>query len=1362
MQGTRLISCGAIYRAIYRAAFCLLTLIVHLDAGAMEAVRFNRLSVEQGLSQSVVQAIVQDQRGFIWIGTQQGLNRFDGHEFVSYFHDPANPDSLSHDWIWDLHLDAEGILWIGTGGGLNRLAPGADDVQPVFSQLANGFADRPVRTIAEDTQGTLWLGSDGAGLIRYEPETGALQQFLHDPDDPRSLSSNRVKALHVDGNGFVWVGTDGGGLNRLDPVSQHFAQIEMLGVDDRIRYITSDEQGDLWVATIERGLFQLDANGVVKAHFTENDNDGLSSDAIRILFVDSDGTLWVGTDSHGLNRFDPVTRRFEVFRHQASHVHSLSGDQITALFQDRGGVLWIGTQTGANTWNPHVGGFATYKQLGEGEGELTSNWIAGFAEAEDGRLYVATSGGGVNLIDLHTGIAAGVGPASGPGSLADNRVMALAVTADGVLWAGTRAGGLSRYDKAADSWRTYRHDPEDPNSLSFDGVTSLLVDEAGNLWVGTFGGGLDRFNSEIDGFENRRADPTDVNSLCSNHVLALHQSRLGGFWIGTYRDGICHLDLKSGLFEHYQHDPADETSLGSNAAWAITEDAAGSLWVGTGDAGLSVWRGADRERGEVRFQRIGVAEGLPSNVVYGLISEPSGRIWASGNRGLASLELGGGGIRRFGISDGLQSNEFNFGAAFRASDGRLLFGGVNGFNAFYPRNVRVNTYAPPVALTRFLRHNQPTNIDSLRDENGLVTFRYTDRLITFEYAALDFTDSRGMSYRHRLDGFEDEWVEDGNRHSVTYTNLAPGDYVLRVLATNKDGVESQEEFQVPFRVLPALWATWWAQTGYVLAFLLVVVVVYRSYARRLAYASEIHQINETLIREITAREHKEAELERTEQQAQRYLDVVEVMILALDRHGRIRMINQKGTRVLGCTEEEILGKDFYEEFVPEEFRSEVRERFQTVDQHAYSESPIRTRKGDVRMVAWHAIELPRTERTPPGTLISGEDISQMRSLEKQLRDAQKMESVGTLARGVAHDFNNILGSVLGYAELAMVAGDDPEKAKHHYANLEKVVANARLLVKRILSFDSSSGLKHQPVQVATVVRETLRLVEPTIGPNVRIECALEDCQPVMADAIQLEQVIMNLCTNAAQAMGETGGVMRLTLTPCDVDIEQARSTTILSPGPHVKLVVSDTGPGMDELTMSRVFDPFYTTRRQSGGTGLGLAIVHGIVTQMQGSVQVFSEPGQGSRFEIYLPCCEGQAPEDVDDASERPTYRARGSETVLFVDDEPDLRAIAEEALTNLGYRVFTAEDGDAALVLFDAIGSDVDVVITDQTMPNMLGRELASELKQRRPELPVILMSGADWRSGDTTNGFLEKPFTLDKLAQSIRTALSDSELSD
>lgn len=1351
MRDNRVVAKGAVV--------CLLALLWQTGAGAVETARFNRLSVEQGLSQTVVQAIVQDPRGFIWIGTQQGLNRYDGHEFVTYFHDASDAHSLSNDWIWALHVDRRGTLWIGTEGGLNRLDPGAGNVRPVFSRLQSiRGAERIIRAIAEDQQGRLWLGSDGGGVIRYDPDTGALQRFLHDPADPTSLGSDRIKALHVDDNGFVWIGTDGGGLNRLDPVSQRISRVDLEGSEGRIRFITGDAGGNLWVATSERGLYRLDAAGLPMQHFTAGAGSGLSSDAIRVLFEDGRGTLWVGTDSHGLNRFDPVANRFSVLRHQPSNLYSLNDDHVTAMFQDRGGVVWIGTHVGVNTWNPHVGGFATFAQSGTGEQELSNNWIAGFAEASDGRVYVATLGGGVNLVDLESGRAELVGPQQGPGALADSRAMALATTERGVLWAGTRAGGLGRYDPQSGRWHTYRHDPGDPHSLSFDGVTSLLIDDSGSLWIGTYGGGLNRYDPALDRFERYRHDPGNADSVCSDHILALYQDRRGEIWVGTHRDGLCRLNPGTATFQRFQHDPENASSLSSNAAWALTEDAAGNLWVGTADGGLSVWRDDDRESGIVRFLRIGAADGLASNLVYGVVPDPSGRIWASSSRGLSSVELDTGVVRRFSIADGLQSNEFNHGASFRSADGRLFFGGTNGFNAFYPGSIRANSYAPPVALTRFLRLNQPTDLDRLRDENGLLTFRHTDRLVTFEYSALDFTDPRGIRYLHRLDGFDDDWVDDGGRRSLTYTNLTPGDYLLRIIAENKDGVRSAEEFQIPFRVLPAIWASWWARTSYGLIVLLVGFMIYRSYARRLAHAAMIGEINETLVQEITARQRKEAELKRTEQRAQRYLDVVEVILLALDSRGVVTMINPKGTRVLGCTEEEILGKDFFDEFVPLEIRQEVRERFETVDRHAYSESPIRTRKGEERMIAWHAIELPETESTPAGTLMSGEDISQMRALQKQLRDAQKLESVGTLARGVAHDFNNILGSVLGYAELGMAAGDDRVKAQEHFRNLEKAVNNARLLVRRILSFGSSSGQKPQPVQVATVVRETLKLLEPTIGANIRTECLLHpDCLPVMADAVQLEQVVLNLCTNAAQAMSESGGVLRVELTPCDIDIERARSSTTLSPGAHVKLVVSDTGSGMDDPTLARAFDPFYTTRRQSGGTGLGLAIVHGIVTQLQGSVEVFSEPGKGSRFEIVLPCCD-PLPADRSEESAAPAFNAEGSETVLFVDDEPSLRAIAEEALTRLGYRVFTANDGEQALALFEKIGGSVDVVITDQTMPKMLGRDLAAELQKRRSDLPIILMSGADRRAGDPADRFLEKPFTLDALSRSVRSVLEES----
>ena len=315
---------------------------------------------------------------------------------------------------------------------------------------------------------------------------------------------------------------------------------------------------------------------------------------------------------------------------------------------------------------------------------------------------------------------------------------------------------------------------------------------------------------------------------------------------------------------------------------------------------------------------------------------------------------------------------------------------------------------------------------------------------------------------------------------------------------------------------------------------------------------------------------------------------------------------------------------------------------------------------------------------------------------------------------------------------------------------------ARELVQGVLTFGRGSPREPQPVNVAEAVAEALQLLKPVLGAGVRIDDSLDsNCGAVLADPTQLLQVVLNLGTNAGQAMGDAGGVLQVSVTAHQVDIEQARSTAVLSPGPHVKIVVTDDGPGMDDFTLARIFDPFFTTRRREEGTGLGLAVVHGIVTQLKGFVEVSSEPGRGSAFTIYLPCCDEVA---VERAGEPETTEVAlpGSETVLFVDDEPAVRAIAEEALTKLGYRVFTAADGASALDLIEQIGKRLDLLITDETMPGMPGHQLIRALRERRPALPVILMSGAGRPPDVQVEFFMDKPFTLNTLARAVRSVLS------
>ena len=366
--------------------------------------------------------------------------------------------------------------------------------------------------------------------------------------------------------------------------------------------------------------------------------------------------------------------------------------------------------------------------------------------------------------------------------------------------------------------------------------------------------------------------------------------------------------------------------------------------------------------------------------------------------------------------DGLPTNEFNFAAALRTNSGKMLFGSTAGLTFFQPEAREKSAMAPRVALTDLLKFNEQVGFDPTAP---VFELKHNDNVITFEYAAMDFATPKKNRYQHWLEGFDNNWVDDENRNRATYTNLAPGEYTFRVRAAARNSGWSADQLNIPVVIAAPPWATPLAYFAYVSLFALLALWTYRSWSRKLAVAREIETMNVSLRREMSERQAKEVALKHEQEVAQRYLDVVEVMIIALDRSGHIAMVNQKGARILGDEEANLLGTNFYTEFVPLDVRETVQAAISELHTYAYSETRVSPRSGAERLVAWHVIRLPDDDsKNPGGILMSGTDVTQMRKLETQLRDAQKMEALGTLARGVAHDFNNILSAILGYTELA--------------------------------------------------------------------------------------------------------------------------------------------------------------------------------------------------------------------------------------------------------------------------------------------------------------------------------------------------------
>ncbi len=820
--------------ATWRAALCLAALAALAVFGARESraqtpiIAFQRLSIEQGLPQSTVTCILQDRQGFMWFGTQGGLARYDGHGFTVYKHDRLDPDSLAGDYIRALLEDDAGDLWIGTeAGGLSRWHPetAAFTTYRHDPEDPSSLGSNRVNKIYQDRFGDLWVGTSASGLDRYDRAAGTFEHFRHDPADAASLSDDRVRALYEDRLGIFWVGTLGG-LNVLNRSTQTFTRIgqDPASTNDlRVRAILEDRTGSLWVGT-EKGLDQLDRAALATVHHLTSEADPRESQ-IRALFEDRDGRLWAGTRG-GLQLFDPESRSFLRYRNDRADPTSLSADDVTSIYQDRGGVLWFGTLNGGvNKWDPTAWSFAHTRRDPSAPSTLSSNAVFAFAEDSRGDLWIGTLGGGANRVDResHRFTHYRHDPEVA-GSLSDDRVTSLLLDRDGKLWLGTAAGGLNRFEAKTESFTRFAHDPDRPASLGSDGVMSLFEDSAGALWVGTFGAGLERFERQTQTFSHFRHRPGDATSLSNEQVSAIAEHASGTLWVGTLAGGLNLFDRSTETFRSFRSDPDRHDSLSSDAINVLHVDPQGALWIGTQGGGLDRLDRLATSR-EAIFRNYSERDGLPDSVINGIQGDADGNLWLSTNHGLSRFDPHAESFENYDASQGLQSNEFNVGAHYSSSDGELVFGGVNGFNAFRPDQLITNSTVPPIVLTSFLKFGQAVKLKTGTSHLAELELGHGDKVVAFEFAALDFTAPEKNRYAYQVEGLTEDWIDLGHYRRATLMNLATGRYSLRVKASNNDGVWNEEGLVLDISVRPPPWKTWWAYSLYAL----VLAGVFSSY-----------------------------------------------------------------------------------------------------------------------------------------------------------------------------------------------------------------------------------------------------------------------------------------------------------------------------------------------------------------------------------------------------------------------------------------------------------------------------------------------------------------------------------------------------
>ena len=820
--------------------------------------RFERVTVADGLAQSAVYAIEQDKAGFLWFATESGIDRYDGFTFKHYRHERGNPNALASDFIRDLDLARNGALWIATdGGGVSRWNPTTDTITTyryVAADPTSLSTDR-IRTILAGDNDQVWIGTRDSGLDRLDVRTNQVSHYVSDPDDPATLSADEVYALALDGQGSLWIATTGG-LSRLDTETDEITRVT-LDIDGETqisaRSLLIGRNGILWIGTTNNGLLRFDTeSGAVTAYRHDADDPAsLSSNRVDTIFQDDRRRLWVGTDK-GLNLMDAEHGGFTVYRNEATDPASIGGNGIKSIYQDQGGLLWFGTLTaGVSKWNPRSWSFGHYKPATSGPNAFSSMSITAFTEDYDGNSWIGTFGGGINVIDRGGNVIQRFRyDAAASDSIGGDRVMAMITDRHGKIWAGTMRGGLSRIDPATGKAVTYRHDTNDPSSLAANGVMSLLQDNSGNIWVGTFGGGVSRFNAQSETFTNFTHDPDDETTLSSPRATVIAQGRDGVIWVGTDGGGLNYLNTRTGNWHQLKHDPDDPASLSANTIYSLHVDPRGRLWVGSREGldRVSAW---PLSSNGARVLDISAPEGMNRGNIFGIQSDMRGNLWLSSSQGLLSFNPDTGDIQSFHESQGLQGEEFNFGASYASPDGRLYFGGTNGFNMFDPASLQTNSVPPPVALTSLSIINEPVESDTPYELIRSLDLNYSDHVVTFGLSALDFTAPGQNRYAYMLEGFDETWVDAGNERRITYTNLDGGNYVLKVRASNSDGVWNESGIEIPLMVADPPWKTWWASTLYVLAFFGAVFMFWRHQENKLQRESEYSRRLEREVHERT-------------------------------------------------------------------------------------------------------------------------------------------------------------------------------------------------------------------------------------------------------------------------------------------------------------------------------------------------------------------------------------------------------------------------------------------------------------------------------------------------------------------------------
>jgi ligand-binding sensor domain-containing protein/signal transduction histidine kinase len=798
--------------------------------------KFDHLTTLNGLSQSNVICFLHDSRGFMWVGSENGLNRYDGYNFIVYKNDPAKKSSLSNNHVTDIVEDVHGDLWIATWeGGLNKYDRQKDEFTHFKrdSTDPNSISDNYISCLLKDTKGDIWAGTSN-GINVFDQKNSRFIKYLWDNNSNKSISNNSAAVIYEDTRHNIWIGT-AEGLNLFNPEKKSFTHFLHNNDDpeslssNKITSIFEDSKRRLWIGTNGGGLNLLDKQTGRFRIFKKGNTKapGICDNIVYSITEDDEGMIWVASENNGISIFNPATETFTNYEYNGSNNTSLSSNSINRIYKDRKGNIWIGTyNAGINLFNKDVSKFIHYK-YNSFSNSLSNNNVMGICEDRGNNIWIATDGGGLDLYNRTTGNFKNFRHEEGnKNTIAGNNVLSVLEDSYKNLWVGTYGNGVTVINKNKNTYKHYKNDPANPHSLGGTSGWVIYEDKEKNVWIGTPINGLSLYDRKNDYFIQYNQKK---NNLSGNNVISIYEDSDGFLWIGTDRSGLNRLDKKTNKVVQFLHDD-NKNSLNNNTVNSLYEDKNGNLWIGTNN-GLNCLN-----RKTNFFTSYGVADGLPHEKVVGILEDDKGNLWISTSNGLSTFNLASKTFKNFGVGDGLQGNEFKQ-ACWKTRSGRMYFGGINGFNEFFPDSIKANPYEPPLVFTNFQIFNKQVSIARDRNdpsplkknitETKEITLPYSSSVVSFEFATLNYISPDKKQYAYMLEGFDKTWNEVGTKHTATYTNLDPGKYVFKVKGLNNEGNWSSAITSIKLTVTPPFWMTWWFRIAVAIVVAGSVIVFYR-------------------------------------------------------------------------------------------------------------------------------------------------------------------------------------------------------------------------------------------------------------------------------------------------------------------------------------------------------------------------------------------------------------------------------------------------------------------------------------------------------------------------------------------------------